>query len=55
MAEYALNIEFMDEVEKRLELYSRKDVVEKGWLEVGKKMNFPGKFRLIYTFFFILI
>jgi len=44
------NIKFEGEVEKRLALsdfllpqYSRKDIAEKGWIEVGKKMNLPGK------------
>ncbi|XP_067002291.2 transcription factor Adf-1-like [Anabrus simplex] len=49
MSEYAFNIEFVKEVEKHPELYNfhlpeytRKDLVEKAWSEVGKKMNMPG-------------
>jgi len=53
MAEHAFNIKFVGEVEKRPELYnytlpqySRKDVAEKGWMEVGKEMNLPGKKKM---------
>lgn len=52
--EHAFNIKFVGEVEKLPELYnynlpqySRKDVVEKGWVDVGKQMNMSGMCNIV--------
>lgn len=43
-------MKFVGKVEKKPKLYyytlaqySRKDIAEKGWIEVGMEMNLPGK------------
>lgn len=55
--EHAFNIAFVSEVEKHPQLYnynlpeySRKDVVEKAWSEVGQQMKMTGMYENIFNF-----
>ncbi len=52
----SFNIKFVGEVEKHPELYdnripgySRKDLTEKAWGEIGHEMNLSGK-KVVYKF-----
>lgn len=57
MSDQALNIQFVQEVEKypclynyELTQYSRKDITDEAWNNVGKIMNMSG---MIYFLFFL--
>ena len=58
MSEQILNIKFVGEVEKhpvlynyKLPGYSRKDITEKAWREVGREVQMTGMWRLFIWIF----